>query len=386
MQFSHSKRALVALLVLCIPLVLVGGAAGSATTDVPLGSAAPFALLAGTGISDVPSSAILGSVGVSPSSGSTIGLTCAEINGHTYSVDASGPLPCRETNAGVLTTATGNEITAFGIAAGRVPDTTLVAADNQLGGQVLVPGVYRFGHATTANLIGNVTLRGDASSVWIFQATSDLVTATSSTVTLAGGAQACHIYWQVSSQATLGGSSTLKGTVLAGTSILVGNGVHVAGRLFAQAAITLIADTVSRPSCASVSSPPPSGGSSPARELYCDPVTGQSYNLEVGQDKQPPYDKLNLVPATVDPVTGAKSCAIPAAVVTTTTTATTPTTSTSTATTTAPAPAKPAPRTHPAKKHAIAGAHVAKVVKRPTPRAARHVAPRPPAHPFGLTG
>ena len=378
MQFSYSKRVLLALLVLCIPLVLVGGASGSSVSTVPLGTAGAFAVLAGTGISDVPTSSLTGAVGVSPASGTTItGLTCAEVSGHTYSVDAGGPLPCRETNPGLLTTAVGDETTAYGNAAGRSPDTTFGAGDNQLGGRVLVPGVYRFGHATTANLIGNVTLKGDADSVWILQASSDLVTAGSSSVTLAGGAQACHVFWQVSSSATLGGSSTLKGTVLAGASITVGNGVNVSGRLLAQAAVTLIADSISRPACSSAS-----GGSSPTREIYCDPVTGQTYDLVAGQDKQPPYDKLGLVPATVDPVTGSKSCAAPAAVATTTTT----TTATAT-TTTAPTPVKPAPKPKPhAKKHAAAGAHVTKVVKRRAPHAARHVAPRPAVHPFGITG
>ena len=38
---------------------------------------------------------------------------------------------------------------AYVNAAGRSPDTTFVGADNQLGGQVLVPGVYRVPAAAT---------------------------------------------------------------------------------------------------------------------------------------------------------------------------------------------------------------------------------------------
>ena len=386
MQFSHPKRALVALLVLCIPLVLAGGAAGSAVSTVPLGTTEAFAILAGTGITDVPTSAITGSIGVSPATGATIGVACSEVTGHTYAVDLFGPGPCSEKKPGLLTTATNDETAAFGNAAGRSPDRTYApGTDNQLGGHTLVPGVYRFGSAPTANLIGNLTLKGDASSVWIFQATSDLVTASSSTVTLSGGAQACHVFWEVSSSATLGSSSKLKGTVLAGTSITVGNGVQVTGRLLAQATVTLIADAVLRPACASAS--PATGGSSPSREIYCDPLTGQTYDLEVGQDKLPPYDKLNLVPATVDPLTGAKSCAAAVAVVTATTTATTTTAATTTTTTTTPTPVpvKPAPKRHPAKKH-VAGAHAAKAPKRRAPRPAHHVPPQPAVHAFGITG
>lgn len=385
MQFSPSKRLLLVLVLACIPLAAAGGASGSAVSTVPLGTAGSFAVLAGTGISDVPTSALSGAVGLSPATGAAItGLTCAEVTGHTYTVDAGGPLPCRETRPGLLTTARSDRSTAYVDAAGRSPDRTYGAGDNQLGGRTLAPGVYRFGHATTANLSGNLTLKGDASSVWIFQATSDLVTAGSSTVTLSGGAQACHVFWQVGSTATLGGSSNLKGTVLTGASITLGNGVSVSGRLLAGAAVTLIADTISRPSCSSAT---PASGSTPSREIYCDPVTGASYDLVVGQDKEPPYDQLGLVPATVDPVTGAKSCAIPAAAVTTTaattTTATTTaaTTTTATTTTVAAKPAKP-----PVKKHGTAGSHSTKIVKRSAPRPARHVPPRAPVHPFGITG
>ena len=236
-----------------LPLALVSGAGASAAVTVPLLTASPFALLSAAGISDVPTSTISGDVGVSPGPGGSItGLTCAEVTGTISSVDAAGPLPCRVTNPGMLTTAMTNLTAAYVDAAGRIPDSTLVGADNQLGGQTLVPGVYRFGHATTANLVGNLTLSGNADAVWIFQATTDLVTAGSSTVTLTGGAQSCNIFWQVGTSATLNASSTLRGTVLADTSIFVSSSVTVDGRLLAGAqtgtgAITLINDTITKP-------------------------------------------------------------------------------------------------------------------------------------------
>ena len=237
-----------------VPLTFVSSAASSAPVTVPLLTASPFALLSAAGISDVPTSTISGDVGVSPGPGGSItGLTCAEVTGTTSTVDAAGPLPCRVTNPGMLTTATTDLTAAYVDAAGRTPDSTLIGADNQLGGQTLVPGVYRFGHATTANLVGNLTLSGNADAVWIFQATSDLVTAGSSTVTLTGGAQSCNVFWQVGSSATLHASSTLRGTVLADTSVFVDSSVTVDGRLLAGAqtgtgAITLISDTITKPS------------------------------------------------------------------------------------------------------------------------------------------
>jgi hypothetical protein len=245
-------------LALMLPLALAGNSTASSPTKVALGTADSFALLAAAAISDVPTSTVSGDVGLSPTTGAAItGLTCAGVTGTIYTVDAAGP-PCRIPNPGLLTTATTAVTNAYVDAAGRSPDTTFIGSDNQLGGQTLVAGVYRIPAAVTANLAGNLTLNGDADAVWIFQATSSLVTAGSSTVTLTGGAQACNVFWQVGSSATLGASSTLEGTVLSNTSISVGNSATVHGRLFAGAqapsgAITLIADTITRPSsCVSV--------------------------------------------------------------------------------------------------------------------------------------
>jgi len=186
-------------------------------------------------------------------------LTCAEVTGGTaiisaaiYSVDLSGPL-CRVTNPGLLTTAVTDMTNAFTDAANRTPFTTLSAADNQLGGQTLTAGVYRFGGATTANLTAANPLTldalGDPNAVFIFQATSSLVTASGSVVRLVNGAQACNVYWQVVSQATLGTGSTFPGTIMAGTAIVDDGGSTVNGRFLAQSAVTLNNTTITRALC-----------------------------------------------------------------------------------------------------------------------------------------
>jgi type VI secretion system secreted protein VgrG len=243
---------------------LVQPIAAVSPPTVPLGTAAPFALLAGSAITNVPTSTIGGDVGLSPDTGAGItGLTCAEVSGTIYTVDLGAPPACREQDAGLLTTAKNALTNAYDNAAGRTPDTTYVVADNQLGGEVLVAGVYRFGGASTANLIGNLELSGSADDIWIFQATSTLVTAASSSITFSGGAQACNVFWQIGSAATLGASSSFAGTILAHDTISVGNGVTVNGRLLAGAqashagAITLIMDTIIRSDCAAAPAPTP---------------------------------------------------------------------------------------------------------------------------------
>ena len=262
MKLFKNRTALVVLVLgSLIPLTFAGSVVAASPPTVGLGTADSFAILAGSSVTDVPVSAITGDVGLSPAAW-VPGLTCAEVTGTIYSVDAFGPLPCRVTNAGLLTTAKNDLTTAYNDAAGRTPDSTLVAGDNQLGGQTLVAGVYRFGHATTANLIGNLTLDGSASDIWIFQATSDLVTASSSSVTFTGGAQACNVFWQVGTSATIGTSTSFAGTVMADQSIALQTNATLQGRALARiAAVTLDQNTITRPTCAASST---GGGTSPA--------------------------------------------------------------------------------------------------------------------------
>ena len=75
-------------------------------------------------------------------------------------------------------------------------------------------------------LTGNLTLdaQGDPNAVFIFQVASTLITATDSSVRLVNGAQACNVFWQVGSSATLGTRTAFKGNVLALTSISVKDG------------------------------------------------------------------------------------------------------------------------------------------------------------------
>jgi len=250
--------------------VLLAQSAIAAPTSISLGAAAPFAILAGDAVTNVPTSVILGDVGLTPATGAAItGLTCAEVTGTIYTIDLAGPL-CRDVNPGLLTTAKNALTTAYNSAAAALPDTTYADADNQLGTKTLTAGVYRFTAATTANLVGNLTLSGGPDDVWIFQATSTLVTAANSSVSFTGGAQACNVFWQVGSAATLGANSAFAGTILAHDDISLGSSVTVDGRLLAggqanhAGAVTLISDTITRANCA-VASPttaPSAGGSS----------------------------------------------------------------------------------------------------------------------------
>jgi type VI secretion system secreted protein VgrG len=102
---------------------------------------------------------------------------------------------------------------------------------------------------------GSLTLDagGDPNAVFIFQAGSTLITDTGTTIVLANGAQACNVFWQVGSSATLGTGSTFAGSVLALTSITVTTGDTVDGSVLASnGAVTLDDDTVTAPTCMTV--------------------------------------------------------------------------------------------------------------------------------------
>jgi Ice-binding-like len=224
--------ALFALFVLGMLVTLVGGAA--AATAVPLGTADSFAVLAGAGITNTGPTTVNGDLGTYPTTTIT-GTATLTING------------MNRPDAAVTQGAKTDLTTAYNAAAGQGP-TSPISAD--LGGQTLVAGVYN--SASSIGLTGALTLNaaGDPNAVFVFQAGSTLTTASGSQVNLINGAQACNVFWQVGSSATLGTGSSFRGTILALTSITVTTGATVDGRVLAQnGAVTLDTNTITRSSC-----------------------------------------------------------------------------------------------------------------------------------------
>ncbi len=217
----------------------------SAITAVNLGTAGAFAILSKSGITDVYASAITGDVGTSPITGAALLLTCGEVTGNIYVVDAAGPLPCSVNDATSLTAAVGDMETAYLDAEGRVsPDFTELGA-GEVGGLTLAPGLYKWG---TGLLIStDVTLAGGPNDVWIFQVAGTLNQASATRVTLTGGAVPENIFWQVAGAVTLGTTAHFEGVVLAKTMIAANTGASVNGRLLAQTAVTLQMNAVTEP-------------------------------------------------------------------------------------------------------------------------------------------
>ncbi|MFC4592111.1 ice-binding family protein [Sphaerisporangium corydalis] len=238
-NIARPWAAALAAVVAAAVVVATPHAAGAAQAPVGLGTATSYAVLAGSAVTNTGPSVVTGDLGVSPGS-SVTGFPPGTVIGTVHAADAAA------VQAQVDLT------TAYNDAAGRTPVTSV---PTELGGTTLTPGVYTSA-AGTLGITGNLTLdaQGDPQAVFIFQAASTLITASASTVTLIGGAQACNVFWQVGSSATLGTASGFVGTILALTSITATTGATVNGRLLARnGAVTLDSNTITRSDCA----PPP---------------------------------------------------------------------------------------------------------------------------------
>ncbi len=217
---------------------IVAGAppATAAQAAVGLATADNFAVLAGAGITNTGPTTITGDIGTFPTTTES-GVGSVTLTGTDHAGDA------------VTQQAKDDLVVAYTDAAGRGP-TTQVATD--LAGQTLAPGVYGSADGTFSNT-GVLTLDGQnlSNPVFVLQTSSTLITSSASTVVLINGADACNVYWQVGSSATLGTASVLRGTVLALTSITATTGATVEGRLLARnGAVTLDTNTITRSSCA----------------------------------------------------------------------------------------------------------------------------------------
>jgi hypothetical protein len=212
----------------------------AATATVNLGTASSFAVLAGSEITNTGPTTISGDIGLSPGTAISGFPPGSQTSGATYVAN------------GVALTAENDLITASNSAASRSPYVTV---SGDLGGSTLVSGVYR--STSSMGLTGTVTLNGagNPDAVFIFEAGSTLTTATTSTVVLENGAQACNVFWQVGSSATLGTTTNFAGSILASTSITLNTGATVNGRVLALGgAVTMDDNTITVPTCLLASS------------------------------------------------------------------------------------------------------------------------------------
>jgi hypothetical protein len=226
--------------------VFLTGPVLAAQAPIGLGTDTGFAVLAGSAITNTGPTTITGNVGLSPSA-AVSGFGLVTLHGTQYIANA------------VALKAKNDLVTAYNDAAGRIPNTVVAT---ELGGHTFTAGVYSTQDGTL-QLTGTLNLdaEGNPNAVFVFHAASSLTTASGSSVTLSNGAQACNVSWTIGSSATLGTSTSFKGTILAMTSITMTTGATLEGRLLARnGAVTLDTNVITRPAClAAGATPPPTG-------------------------------------------------------------------------------------------------------------------------------
>jgi hypothetical protein len=259
---------------LAAALLIAAPVAFSAQAPVGLGTDGSFAVLAGSTVTNTGPSVISGSVGLDPGS-AVVGFPPGIVLAGTTQVAN-----------GVALQAKSDLVTAYNDAAGR-SSTATVSGD--LAGRTLTPGVYT--SASSLGLSGSLTLdaQGDPSAVFVFQAGSTLIVGSSSQVNLIGGAQACNVYWQVGSSATIGTGSAFVGNILALTSITMTTGATLNGRALARnGAVTLDTNTITRSTCTSGGS---TTGGSPNTTTGTGTTSGSGTTGASGTTKPKPKHK-----------------------------------------------------------------------------------------------
>jgi hypothetical protein len=227
---------------------------------VDLKSAGFFVILAKSGISTVPASAITGNIGVSPITGKAMtGFamstdssgrfeTSDQITGRAYGADSKLPTPS------MLTVAVGDMETAYTDAASRTVSggANLNVMGGLIAGTTFKAGVYTWG--TGINFSSDIYIKGDDKDVFIFQSSGNIIAGTGAKVILIpdvpGGPvpDPANIVWQNAGYLDAGTGSHLEGIFLVKTHAVLKTNASMNGRIFSQTACTLDSATVVKPS------------------------------------------------------------------------------------------------------------------------------------------
>jgi hypothetical protein len=227
---------------------------------VALRTAEDFTILAKAGITNTGNHAtqITGNIGASPISPTFMNdVYCDEMIGTDsliYGVNifysgGTGGTECSRGNAFAKTkvdVAILDLGVAYTDAAGRASPEYSEFGAGILGGQILLPGLYKWGTNVVIN--DDITLHGSRKDVWIFQISGNMALSGKTSVLLTGGALAKNVFWQLTENVALGENAHLVGVILAKTHIALWPSASVDGRIFSQTQVTLQDNIITPPS------------------------------------------------------------------------------------------------------------------------------------------
>ena len=229
------KKLLVLLLLVAPSLVLKANADSILSADL-----SSFAVLGASAVTNVPTSTVVGSVGVSPGSA---------ITGFNSSPGVAVSDPQVTQGTVQATTAVAeqaqNDLTIAKTTLSSLGAGTLLSSD--LAGLTLFPGVYTL-PAGVSNLTGTLTLdgQGNANAAWVFQVASTLITSPGSVVDVINTGSGAGLYWNVGSSATLDTTTSFQGNILGLASVTLNTGATIGcGRALANTgAVTMDMNTI----------------------------------------------------------------------------------------------------------------------------------------------
>ena len=223
--------------------------AAKGPAPVLLGAAGNYVILAKSAVSNVPTSAIVGDIGLSPAAESFLTgfsetlagpfATAPQVTGKLFAADMAVPTSSN------LTTAISDMALAYTDAAGRSLNPIVNLGSGEIGGLTLLPGLYKW--TSGVKVSSDLTLTGGPNDVWILQIPGTLTVSSAKQVTLTGGALAKNVFWQVAGGATIGTTAHFEGIILSQTAITLDTGATMTGRALAQTAVVLKANAVTQP-------------------------------------------------------------------------------------------------------------------------------------------
>ncbi|KAK3642444.1 hypothetical protein LTR56_010797 [Elasticomyces elasticus] len=270
------------------------GLGALADAQLSIGSAANYAVFAASTITNTGLSVIGARIGLSPGT---------SITGFPPGINAGQDV----NNAAALQAKA--DIQALYTALAALPPTQDLTGTD-LGGKTIVPGVYSF--SSSGGLTGNLILdaQGDPNAQFVFQFGSTITTATASSVVLINGAQACNVFWQVGSSATLGTATIFAGVVIAQASITATTGVSLlGGGLYAlTAAVTLDTNAIDLLGACGIAAPPAATSTTSAIAVVTPPIIAPIISLITSI--------LTLAPVTITLPAGTSVVTQPASTIT----------------------------------------------------------------------